>query len=309
MSSKASNAWPATSTSRPKGAAARTRWLPPRTRLATNGAQSSAGRIWSMCRHWANEFGGALSMKAHRATATSETAPYGRSAKSQLVAYSRVLACVWLRRHSATAKQYCPSSSAVARHFGIRRRRQIPPISRCRPAGCLRKPCVRLLTRTPDPKTIPLEFRHISGYMTGIKSRRLEKDLWLASPSARRPVRTVVARPRPSKRCPLGHSHTGRGHWDERARARRNPPWYRAETAERSRAGRIARSMVFANADQTRGARPADRRAGRGSLGAPRNSQSVAFDRRPAGGDCQSARPDICDPQHRGHCRDRRAAA
>src|SRR6266851_4239662 len=196
MSSKASNAWPATSTSRPKGAAARTRWLPPRTRLATNGAQSSAGRIWSMCRHWANEFGGALSMKAHRATATSETAPYGRSAKSQLVAYSRVLACVWLRRHSATAKQYCPSSSAVARHFGIRRRRQIPPISRCRPAGCLRKPCVRLLTRTPDPKTIPLEFRHISGYMTGIKSRRLEKDLWLASPSARRPVRTVVARRR-----------------------------------------------------------------------------------------------------------------
>jgi hypothetical protein len=51
----------------------------------------------------------------------------------------------------------------------------------------------------------------------------------------------------------------------------------------------------------TRGARSAYRRAGRGSLGAPGNSQSAAFDRRPARGDCQSARPDICDPQCRGH--------
>jgi hypothetical protein len=50
-------------------------------------------------------------------TATSENCPCGRSAKSHAVAYSRVLACVRLRRHSATAKQYCPSSSAVARHY------------------------------------------------------------------------------------------------------------------------------------------------------------------------------------------------
>jgi hypothetical protein len=38
-----------------------------------------------------------------------------------------------LRRHSATAKQYCPSSSAVARHFGTRNRRQTPPILRFKP--------------------------------------------------------------------------------------------------------------------------------------------------------------------------------
>jgi hypothetical protein len=74
-------------------------------------------------------------------------------------------------------------------------------------------------------------------------------------------------------------------------------------------AGRISRSMVFANTDQTRRARPAHRRAGRRSLGAPGSSQSVAFDRWTAGGDCQSAPPDICDPQCRGHCRERRDAA
>jgi len=259
---------------------------------------------------------------------------------------------------------------------------------------------------------IPLEFRHISGYITGIKSRQLEKDLWLASPSARRPVRTVVARrargfvrvevqapkkdagliraagrdaaraggekaealrstlakavmnpemrtafdifgselpdeifngrfltsranevgagliceifcwtrtsfseirkarPRPSKRCPLGHSHTGRGHRDERARARRNPPWYRAETAERSRAGRTSRSMVFCKCGPDSGgasclstSRFAEAWA---LLGIPNPLPLIDG---PAGGDCQSARPDICDPQCRGHCRDRRAAA
>src|SRR6266478_6958309 len=55
MSSKASKARRATLTSRPKGAAAPTRWWPPRTRPATNGARSSAGRIWSMCRRWADD--------------------------------------------------------------------------------------------------------------------------------------------------------------------------------------------------------------------------------------------------------------
>ena len=38
-------------------------------------------------------------------TAASETAPYGRSAKSQAAAYSRVLACAGLRHHSATANE------------------------------------------------------------------------------------------------------------------------------------------------------------------------------------------------------------
>ena len=42
--------------------------------------------------------------------------PFGRSTKSQAAAYSRVLACASLRHHSATVKQYCPSSSAAARH-------------------------------------------------------------------------------------------------------------------------------------------------------------------------------------------------
>jgi hypothetical protein len=44
--------------------------------------------------------------------------PTRHSAKSQTVARSRGLACGRLRRHSATAKQYCSSSSIVARHFG-----------------------------------------------------------------------------------------------------------------------------------------------------------------------------------------------
>jgi hypothetical protein len=56
-------------------------------------------------------------IKRIETTAASETAPYGRSAKSQAPAYSRVLACASLRHHSATAKQYCPSSSTVARQF------------------------------------------------------------------------------------------------------------------------------------------------------------------------------------------------
>jgi hypothetical protein len=44
--------------------------------------------------------------------------PTRHSAKSQTVARSRGLACGRLRRHSVTAKQYCLSSSTVARHFG-----------------------------------------------------------------------------------------------------------------------------------------------------------------------------------------------
>jgi hypothetical protein len=38
-----------------------------------------------------------------------------RSAKSLSVSYSQVVACGRLQHHSATAKQYCPSSSTVAR--------------------------------------------------------------------------------------------------------------------------------------------------------------------------------------------------
>lgn len=40
-----------------------------------------------------------------------------RSGNSQAVRRFRILACVKLLHHSATAKEYCPSSSAVARHF------------------------------------------------------------------------------------------------------------------------------------------------------------------------------------------------
>ena len=43
-----------------------------------------------------------------------------------------------------------------------------------------------------------------------------------------------------------------------RRSAIRNPPWYRVEAAQRSRAGSISRSMVFTNADRTRRACPAD---------------------------------------------------
>jgi hypothetical protein len=37
------------------------------------------------------------------------------------------------RHHSATVKQYCPSSSAMARHFGVRYFRQILPVWRAGP--------------------------------------------------------------------------------------------------------------------------------------------------------------------------------
>src|SRR5258708_27853039 len=57
---------------------------------------------------------GAPSMEAHGTTATSEPAPCGRSARSQAVVYSAVPACDGLRFHSATAQQYCSSSSFVA---------------------------------------------------------------------------------------------------------------------------------------------------------------------------------------------------
>lgn len=46
----------------------------------------------------------------------TETPLLERGTKSKAVAYSRVTACDRLRFHSATAKQYCSSSSAVARH-------------------------------------------------------------------------------------------------------------------------------------------------------------------------------------------------
>jgi hypothetical protein len=49
-----------------------------------------------------------------RVTGLTATAPR-RSAKSQAVACSRALARGGLPNHSATAKQYCPSSSTVAR--------------------------------------------------------------------------------------------------------------------------------------------------------------------------------------------------
>src|SRR5579862_548185 len=44
-----------------------------------------------------------------------KTADRERSATSFAVAYSRTLACVRLRRRSATAKRSCPSLSAVPR--------------------------------------------------------------------------------------------------------------------------------------------------------------------------------------------------
>src|SRR5882724_10112702 len=48
------------------------------------------------------------------------------------VAHSRVLACGRLQHQRATAKQYCPSSSAVARHFGYAIGAEC---RRCRDAG------------------------------------------------------------------------------------------------------------------------------------------------------------------------------
>src|SRR5712671_1632914 len=58
---------------------------------------------------------GAPSMKAHQNDGDIGNCP---SWAQYQIAGGRVfwcLACVRLRRHSATAKQYCPSSSAVAR--------------------------------------------------------------------------------------------------------------------------------------------------------------------------------------------------
>jgi hypothetical protein len=46
--------------------------------------------------------------------------PRGRSARSQAIVHSAVLAHFGLRFHSATAKQYCSSSSFVARHLTSR---------------------------------------------------------------------------------------------------------------------------------------------------------------------------------------------
>jgi hypothetical protein len=58
----------------------------------------------------------------------------GRSTKSQAVTYSRVLPCVRPLHHSATANEYCPSSSTVARHLGLRDLGKKPPISQCKPS-------------------------------------------------------------------------------------------------------------------------------------------------------------------------------
>jgi hypothetical protein len=58
-----------------------------------------------------------------------------RSARSQSVADFPIGAHRGLRHHRGSAKEYCPSSSAVARHFGIRYRRRELPIPRSRRAG------------------------------------------------------------------------------------------------------------------------------------------------------------------------------
>jgi|SRR6266568_3571198 len=42
----------------------------------------------------------------------------GRRVQPYCVAILVAIACGRLERHSATAKQYCPSSSTAARHFG-----------------------------------------------------------------------------------------------------------------------------------------------------------------------------------------------
>ena len=61
-------------------------------------------------------------MEGHKRRPRHLKAPGERSNRSQAVVYSRVTGCDRLRFHSATAKQYCPSSSAVARriHVGAR---------------------------------------------------------------------------------------------------------------------------------------------------------------------------------------------
>jgi hypothetical protein len=59
-----------------------------------------------------------------------------RSAKSQAFADLKIGARNLRSRRSATRKQYCPSSSAVARQFGMRYRHQMPPISRCKRLSC-----------------------------------------------------------------------------------------------------------------------------------------------------------------------------
>jgi hypothetical protein len=52
------------------------------------------------------------------------------STESQVVAVSATAARRRPSHHSVTADEYCPLSSTVARRFGIRHRRRIPPIVR-----------------------------------------------------------------------------------------------------------------------------------------------------------------------------------
>ena len=68
---------------------------------------------------------------------TSARRPYvARSAKSRAVADLPIGARRRVRHHSATAKQYCPSSSAVARHFSGKAERFRDSRFSRRPGGC-----------------------------------------------------------------------------------------------------------------------------------------------------------------------------
>ena len=122
-------------------------------------------------------------------------------------------------------------------------------------------------------------------------------------------IRNPQAGPSRSERCPIGGSRPCPGNRDERSRACRDSSRYRIETAQRSRAGQVSRSMVLADADAAWRSYLAGRRAGRGSLGAAGTSRCPAIDRRPPGGDRQGAWPDTCHSQRRAHGRGGRDVA
>src|SRR5271169_3239781 len=92
----------------------------------------------------------AAAVYAHVAPAMSHRAPpKRRRAKSQAVAVMAIGARGKLRHHSATTNEYCPSSSTVARHFGIRYRRQKAPFLRLT-ASVKRPSCQRVIEPSPS---------------------------------------------------------------------------------------------------------------------------------------------------------------
>ena len=78
---------------------------------------------------------GCLSAIERHLAATRPPICEGVAAADMLAAYdggrsaTSPQSCFRRRNHGAMAKQYCPSSSTVARQFGMRYRRQVPPIS------------------------------------------------------------------------------------------------------------------------------------------------------------------------------------